>query len=1216
MGRQGSPSLSAFATRRGQIRHLRAFLTAATVLAWVVLPLPVTCSGSDSAEESQMHITTDRKQLIFSPAEQFSFELEPKLTEVAPGTTLDIRTTLSPARRDETIWTNEQRVAVPVDGRFKITMNVPLPRTEGVYTLRVSALRPSGFRVGFFPGSPPPLAERRVELVVFDPADRQRSSSPGGKLGETATWESVLEIDPTSARWWERLPTWTQIRRISGFNRGPLGSIRPGTVAMSSGRFIELPATVPATEPHWQAYSLPLEAVGVPHLLEIEYPTDAEQHFGISIIEPNTTGVVTSIGRSSGVFVEGFGRVETRTPQTHRMIFWPCSQAPLLVITNWHPTAAAHFGRIRVLKHTGSSSSTATLPLPSRRLIAAYLARPRVTELFGVPANVGSASNPVAATSPAGEYWQAYYDTATRMVEYLRYSGYNSAIISAWADGLSLYPSSLLRISPSQSASERWLEGSESDGLELLFRAFDREQLALLPALQFATPLPELETLRRDSDPHTSGLEWIGADGRTWLATYGVGNGTAPYYNLLEPRVQNAMLRIVNELTERYGHHPSFKGIVIQLSASGYAQLPPLEWGFDDATISRFTQDTGISISATGPQRFAARHAALTQQNSEAWRNWRAERLADFYGRLSRVLRESSGDRRLILTTEESLEHPRLLARVRPALGMESRVELTLLDLGIDRHRLESVPGLILCPTRYVGPTTPLSACAVDLEINEATARWHRADPARPAGSSPIADISKAPPDETRHSASVLLCHRPKRRRIPLFDTKVPFMLANEAVLATQPLAHGDTVRRPYLEALLDHDPVVLVDGGQLLPLGQENLLRHVRVILQQLPTAANVKEIAIQPVVFRCYAESDGVTLVVLNASPWPAEAELLVEVSQPTVLEPLSGSVNKKGTIWPDSLAPGKQPLTLSLVPYAIEAVRIPSSGATASLVWAEVSKSAKEELSGKLADLANRDLNAPHEYRALTNPSFEPLADGPLSGWRLLSDAGVATAELDADSPQHGKTSLHFRSTGEFAAVESDWFVMPPTGQMAMAVFLRGQNLGPTSSLRIVFESNQSGYIYRRIAPLSRKLSSEWLKDPYYVFLNDLPLEAESQMRVRFELSGPGEIWIDNVTLHDLLFPHKWYEKARSEIVQLLQVLHAAKAAYESNRLTDCVRILEGYWPRFVASYTPAMKPAVAVQPVVQPAPTSQSPTEQKPKTTPGVSDRLKWIVPFLR
>ena len=85
-----------------------------------------------------------------------------------------------------------------------------------------------------------------------------------------------------------------------------------------------------------------MEAVGVPHLLEIEYPASTDQHFSLSIVEPNAAGIVEGIGRDGGVYVEGFGREVEK--QTHRMVFWPRTQSPMLLVTNQHPGAAAMFG--------------------------------------------------------------------------------------------------------------------------------------------------------------------------------------------------------------------------------------------------------------------------------------------------------------------------------------------------------------------------------------------------------------------------------------------------------------------------------------------------------------------------------------------------------------------------------------------------------------------------------------------------------------------------------------------------------------------------------------------------------------------------------------------------------------------------------------------------------------------------------------------------------
>ena len=79
----------------------------------------------------------------------------------------------------------------------------------------------------------------------------------------------------------------------------------------------------------------------MPHVLEVDYPADEEQHFGLSIVEPNAAGVVEGIHRDAGVYVEGLGRSEAKQKETQRLIFWPRTQAPLLVVTNQHPSAAA-----------------------------------------------------------------------------------------------------------------------------------------------------------------------------------------------------------------------------------------------------------------------------------------------------------------------------------------------------------------------------------------------------------------------------------------------------------------------------------------------------------------------------------------------------------------------------------------------------------------------------------------------------------------------------------------------------------------------------------------------------------------------------------------------------------------------------------------------------------------------------------------------------------
>ena len=1073
-----------------------------------------------------------------------------------------------------------------------------MPNAEGVYTIHVAASKPSGFAERFWAASTR-LAERTFQVVVFDP------HPPAAAAG--ARWESVLEIDPTNPRWVERLPSWSQVGRIPGFNHGPLGNSRAVAVDLPLGRFVELASSAPAADPHWQAYSLPLEAVGVPHMLEIDYPADSEQHFGLSIVEPNASGVVAGINRDAGVYVEGLGRSEAKQKQTERMVFWPRTQSPLLVVSNLHPAAAAHFGQIRVFKRSTNQLNTGPAGDTSHeRLIAAYLARPTVAEVFGATRAVDGNNDAPGSSAGCVDDCETAYQGATRLADYVRYSGYNSAIVNVNLSGTGRAPMPAVKSAyelpgNSNSAAEKSLD---VDGVELMLRVFDREQIALLPAIEFAAPLPQLETLRRNSDPHTSGLEWVGPDGRTWLETNGNRHGLAPYYNLLEPRVQQAMLEIVRDLTRRYGAHRAFTGLAIQLSSDGYDLLPPLDWGMDDATIGRFERDTRIQLADTGPERFAARHAQLTDQYAAAWRSWRTAQVSAFYTQLASLVRGNS-ERRLVLTTENVFANPQLAARMRPNVLAENatnRMASALVEVGLDRAALERIPGVVLCPTRYVAPTTPLPDSALALELNDAIAFWRQ--PSTPA-------LSRA----------TSLYHRPVRQRLVSFEVaRTPWRVAGEMQLVSQPLPEGAAARQPYLQSLVENDPAVLIDGGELLPLGQEDLLRDVRTTLAQLPTAADVTDLAKQPITVRTYSEANRVTLVAMNMSPWHCDAQIMLDVPQAANLTPIiTSGPDGAPAAKPIALAAGRQSWPLSLGPYEIRAARIPIAGTKVLEIQTDVGDAAIAELAAKITDLNdNRDLTAPSIYQALANPSFELLSGaGRLPGWHLVGKNATATADLDPTNPQDGKTSLHLRTSAQPIVVESEAFPIPPTGQLAMTVFVRSQNLGPNTELRLVFEADCDGQIYRRPASVQAKdmrVDGQW-GPPFAILVPDLPLQSRGQMRVAFELSGPGEVWLDNAKLYDLLFPLKFYANAQREVFELLQQIHAAKSAFDARQTTDCLRILDGYWPRFILAY----RPPVQAQIVEKAAPKTQTSPPQSnegQESAPGISEHIKRFVPILR
>ena len=286
------------------------------------------------------------------------------------------------------------------------------------------------------------------------------------------------------------------------------------------------------------------------------------------------------------------------------------------MLTNQRDGTRAVFGKVRVIGPKAASvsglgrdaSRSAYLPLAfpanqpaGNRLLAAYYDRPLFPENF-------SASEAYDEWSGRGlDDWMTYYEGATRLVEYLQHVGYNGTVMTVLADGSTIYPSRLLQPTPRYDTGAYFVSGQDpyrKDVLELLFRLFDREGMQLIPALQFAAPLPRsrkncgrrTRAKRRARCPSTR-------EGRSWLTVHGARKGLAPYYNPLHVRVQDEMLAVVRELCERYQQHPAFSGLALQLAADGYTQLPGADWCYDEQTVDRFVHEKGLEgAGAAGPR--------------------------------------------------------------------------------------------------------------------------------------------------------------------------------------------------------------------------------------------------------------------------------------------------------------------------------------------------------------------------------------------------------------------------------------------------------------------------------------------------------------------------------------------------------------------------------------------------------------------------------------
>ena len=132
-------------------------------------------------------------------------------------------------------------------------------------------------------------------------------------------------------------------------------------------------------------------------------------------------------------------------------------------------------------------------------------------------------------------------------------------------------------------------------------------------------------------------------------------------------------------------------------------------------------------------------------------------------------------------------------------------------------------------------------------------------------------------------------------------------------------------------------------------------------------------------------------------------------------------------------------------------------------------------------------------------------------------------------------------------------------------------------------------------------AKPISTTWKQ--YLVQFNDVPLNELSQMRVRVDLMGAGEVWVDDVQLFDMAF-------SESEIRALYKLLTLADANLQNCEVGDCVKLLNGYWPRFLQQNVPLPQntPALASKPAGQ-----SSPDDKPPAASPSWADRVKGILP---
>ncbi len=1118
------------------------------MLALALVPV---CAGAEVAEPNRtpairrvprdaLGVSFNRPHLVFQPDEPFRAAISLNLLDGRDETNRAVKAQfkwkLFPAAASRPVREGSTTVAALVNptAPVQVPLELRLPREEGVYNLRLAA---SG--LGF------PDVERVVQLVVVAP---HRSSGSSKSLGQEKLVDS---FEPASAGLFRKIPGNKlpmyppQARQTHSLPRF-LKFIRPRDESEdeSAGR-LELTS---------QAYKLHVEQIGHPHRLELSFPPGSEQCVSLSVMQEDAAGQFVSAGPecqfSIAPPVLGAGSQTADfagDASVHKQIFWPQNRELVLAMTSRRLGQSIDVTHVKLYDlgeelHAGTRADTwadppaAGQPALRKRLVGEYLHKPLLAANFGAPQHF----DPIERLNI--DDWQTFLTAGRRLTESLHYQQQSALLLAVFADGATIYPSRLIEPSVQHDNGRLASNGQDpvqKDVLELLLRLFDRASLALVPELQFDAPLPELERLLHENSKSPGDLQLVNGQGRPRRTAKDVSAGVSPGYNVLSPRVQQAVLDVTRELVERYKMHPSLVGVAFELSPDSFVQLPGIEWGYDRDTIRRFERTTGTRVPhAAGKDGPQEAYQFLTTTARPEWVRFRCAEVARFHRKLAEVVAHAKPDARTIFsghlgTLGDSDSEAKIVEIVRsggnPAQSLRGQ-------------------GLDFTQPAYTGDAKlTVLRPIVQYDFPEAL------------GQAALATLNNSPVIDAlyRDSGRGGLLYSISRGNSDLFAETGHALTPSPRGLGSSPSRHESAARR-YAHLMATLDAPVIFDGGESVALPSDEATMRLRRTIGRLPDMPfRFAGPQVQPVVVRAAYTGNTTYLQAVNDSALTLKAELVLDCPPATTCRSLENGKHLTFEAGPENK---KARLPIEVRGHSLFACRIDRAAVEVLETRLAFSEELLADVHQQIDSLSVR-MNAMTNLaragsRSLSNPGFEQVGSeaGVLPGWEL--SARNAGWSLDEDNPRSGHKSLQISAEDQLPDLESPDLFLEGSRFVTISVWMRSNK--SAARVRMVFDAKCDNEAFQRAAVV--EAGKSWKR--HFFKIDDLPPGPLHSARLHLRPVDGCKLWIDDIEIDS--------QSLRSdEVRQLTKTLSSVKLAFEEGRYADCQRLLDGYWGQLLLS-----------------------------------------------
>ncbi len=1071
-----------------------------------------------------------------------------------------------------------QTVSIDSDGSFQAAdLALSIPDEEGAYHLELSVRR-RHFLNSLLNGTD---STRRVDIVAIDPA--RTPEVIGG-------WNSLMTIDPLSAStpgslsWLSPLAgpssfggrttlgmpeKWQQYNPLAGSTNQPIrhGNLSSRTVRSATPplRRSEALECLTLSPDSWLAIPLAGLTPDVPHRARVQVPTDRPMQLAVCIRQSGAAGEFASINLDSGILITPRECTESGELTTHDVIFWPSSPKQYLLLVNHGQDSDASVAKLLVEEAQlipANSTSTGNPLEPIRttpqRQVGLYLDKPLLPDSFGASRQ----ADPV--TGRTLESWQTHYEATERLGQYMSWAGANTLVLKVFADGGAVFPCEHLTPTPRFDGGVFFSDGRSpeiKDSVELLLRDFDRDRRSLILALDIDSTLPSLS--RWDDGQLIESILQRTFDGSHWTGLGKNDLSRRPRYNPLNSRVQSELIAAIREIVDRYGHHRAFAGIALQLDQDSQLVFAGDRWGYDAQSLASFQHASQVKLPP--PDKL---EEAFSGSLRLAYLHWRAQELTKLYGRLGQVLQGKQKNAKLYLNAARIWDrrpHPKDFFHADSIIRNPTEY---LMAFGIDADQIQQLPGVVLMRGSLESPSESINP-----------QDWVR-QLARKSGLQQAVSASA-------ETATVVL-QQPRGQSLVAVN-QLGEVALNPVSSWIYPQLSGpaEHARKRLVDQVFHSDPQLLVSGGWLPVVGQEESLQTVVKTLREFPPIAmdtvqlpqGESNLRIRTGVFqnRTYIQ-------LVNNAPWTENLSLTANLSLRTdsgirILGDRQLSLAPQVT--PEhSGHVGSRNWQIQVPPYDIIGIEIDDAAARISGVRHWPNEDTLQEVTAELLRLETMIATAadPTQQKELAQLSgdFERWStSGRPAGWNVSSLPNVQITR-STDLPHSGQSSLLLENRNQArvsAWIQSQPFAPPATGRLALHAWLRSPAEANPMLVRLSVigrtrsdERFERSYEYGQLSESGESISNDWGRRPATLFVSDIPADEIRELYVAIDLVGPGKVWIDDVEVFEAYMHPDERRHVHGQMFVAKQKL-AQSNPYPAEQLLD------SRWGRYLSEVQPA-------------------------------------------